>query len=325
MNHNGSKAIAKSLIEMAARNGLQAVKFQKRDIEQLAIEEILETEDLRFPEFGRTYGEIRRSLEFSDNDYFELKNFAEQFDIDFFITPFDTQSLKLIKDLKLEIIKIASHSVTNTDLLEEIASLNIDMILSTGMCHLSELDEAVRILDKSKGNLILLHCVSSYPLAHKNANLNIIDFLRSRYGLPVGYSGHEVDYLPTIFAFAKGARVIERHITLDKTLNGFDHKLSLDESELKNLLSELESITEMFGDGEKKLNNFEEITRNKYRVSMVSARNLTKGAILNLNDITWKNPGVGIPRNKLNNFIGKILNKDIAKDALILEEDFYSE
>ena len=117
MNHNGSIAIAKSLIEMAARNGLQAVKFQKRDIEQLAIEGILETEDLRFPEFGRTYGDIRRSLEFSDNDYFELKNFAEQFDIDFFITPFDTQSLKLIENLKLEIIKIASHSVTNIDLL----------------------------------------------------------------------------------------------------------------------------------------------------------------------------------------------------------------
>jgi N-acetylneuraminate synthase/N,N'-diacetyllegionaminate synthase len=310
---------------MAARNGLQAVKFQKRDINQLAISEVLEAKDLRFPEFGSTYGDIRRYLEFNENDFFELKEFSEQFDLDFFITPFDSVSLNLIDKLNLEIIKIASHSVTNTELLSNIALLNKDMILSTGMCNLSELDEAVAILSKSKGKLIILHCVSSYPLAHENANLNVIDLLRSRYGLPVGYSGHEIDYRPTVYAFIKGARIIERHITLDKKSIGFDHKLSLDEFELRNLMADLDSATKILGSGEKKLNSFEEITRNKYRVSMVSARKLGKGTILSKKDITWKNPGIGIPPGKFHDFLGKTLNKDIAKDNLILEEDFYNE
>jgi len=323
LNHNGSIEVAKLLIDLASKSGLQAVKFQKRDIDQLAIKNILDAEDLRFPSFGKTYVDIRKHLEFTLEDLIELKIYADKIGIDFFITPFDIPSLKLIEKLNLDIIKIASHSVTNLDLLIEISKLDKIKILSTGMCSLEELDVAVDILSAANKDLVILHCVSSYPLIYEHANLNVIDTLKARYQLPIGYSGHEIDLLPTIYAYSKGAKVIERHITLNKSEVGFDHKLSLDENQLNELLSQLDLIDTLLGDGIKRLNEFEMATRNKYRVSMVSACKIATGTYLTQQHFTWKNPGTGIQRSEMNKYLGRKTKRDIESDVLISPEDFY--
>lgn len=323
LNHNGSLEIAKELIEVAYRSKVDAVKFQKRDVDLLATKTVLNQFDDRFPEFGSTYGDIRRHLEFSIDELIHLKEIAESKGLDFFVTPFDIKSLEEIDKLNLEIIKIASHSVTNLDLLYEISERKVNTILSTGMCNLDEIDEALRILKPVRDRLILLHCVSSYPTENINANLNVIDTLRERYKLPIGYSGHEVDTLPTLMAISKGACVIERHITLNKNMIGFDHKLSLDENDLRLLINEVNRYMEILGSGEKKLNEYEMVTREKYRVSMVSKRYLPKDSRLTIEDIIWKNPGTGIGRRDIDKYVGKVLKNDIQEDSLIKREDFY--
>jgi len=317
LNHNGSMELAKGIIEIAARAGADAVKFQKRTISQLAIKNTLDQQDNRFPSFGRTYREIREHLEFNLDQYLELKDFTLAHGLEFIVTPFDSEAIDFLNPLNLVGYKVASHSVRNIDFLEALGGERKPVVMSTGMSTLKEIDEAVDVWRKHSVPFALLHCVSSYPTSDQDAHLRVISTLKERYSVAIGYSGHEKDELSTLSAVALGANIIERHVTVSRTLEGFDHGLSLDENQLCELMLKIRRIETLLGSREKKLLPCELIARDKYNVSMVSNRLLSVGHKLTQDDVTWKNPGTGISRNELNNYLGKELICDVEADTLL--------
>jgi sialic acid synthase SpsE len=321
LNHNGSIEIAKKLIDIACNAGCDAVKFQKRTVEKLAVNETLNSLDSRFPEFGKTYKEIRNFLEFDFDDYQNLKEYTEDRGLDFFVTAFDLDAVDFLEKLNIQIYKIASHSVTNLGLLEYLSSKNKPVIMSTGMADMVEISTAVNIL-KDKVPLYLMHCVSAYPTPENECNLRMLDVLNLSYKVPVGYSGHELGYFPTIIAVARGAKLIERHITLDKKMNGFDHKISLEPDELNVMIKEVRRIEEILGSGNKNISATEMITRDKYHVSMASACPIKKGTVLSSEMVNFRNPGTGIPYKEAYKVMGKIAVHDIDQDVLLNVEMF---
>lgn len=325
LNHNGSIEIAKKLIDIAADSGADAVKFQKRTVSKLAIPDTLNAKDDRFPSFGKTYREIRNFLEFDKKEYKILKSYADNKQIDFIVTAFDIEAYNFLIDIGVEKFKFASHSLTNIDLLNHAANNRKTSILSTGMSDLLEIDTAVEIFKTKNCPLSLLHCVSSYPTPHSDCNIAFMNKLKERYNLQVGYSGHEIGYLPTLVAVSNGAKIIERHYTLDKSMEGFDHKISLEPNELKEMIKSIREIISIYGKGEKNISDTEMITRNKYHVSMVSKIKIKKGLKLQKEFITYKNPGTGIPPKFEEKYINKIFSKDVEKDTLISEDMFENE
>lgn len=322
LNHNGSIEIAREIIDIAARSGANAVKFQKRTVSQLAIKSVLEQEDIRFPSFGETYGEIREFLEFDLEQYRFLQEYATAKHLEFLVTPFDKYAIEFLRPLNLNGYKVASHSVRNVDFLSELAKESKPIIMSTGMSTLSEIDTAVEIWRANNVPFALLHCVSAYPTLDSDAQLRVISSLRERYQVSIGYSGHEMDSLTTLVAVSLGARIIERHVTINRNLEGFDHKLSLEEDELTILINSIRRIEKMMGSPDKALLPSELIAREKYNVSMVSRVSLKKGHVLDLDDITWKNPGTGIPSSEVQNYLGRVIAQDVPEDVLFSPDMF---
>ncbi|MDO8631201.1 MAG: N-acetylneuraminate synthase family protein, partial [Phycisphaerales bacterium] len=202
LNHNGELPLALELIDKAIEGGADAVKFQKRTVDVLAVADVLDAEDARFPSFGRTYRQIREHLEFDLDEYRELVAHAAKRGIPFLCTPFDVPALEFLERLALPGYKIASHSVTNLPLLERVAEVGKPVIMSTGMCTFEEIDRAVDVFTRRGTPLALMHCVSAYPTPMNQCNLRMVDALRDRYHVPVGYSGHELGYVPTLAAVA---------------------------------------------------------------------------------------------------------------------------
>jgi len=317
LNHNGELDIAKTLIRAAKDAGCDAVKFQKRDVAGLAVGSVLDAPDGRFPAFGKTYREIREHMEFDEAEYVELLACAREHGIPFFCTAFDIPSARFLEKLGMTSYKLASHSLTNLPLLEHMAELGKPVILSTGMATLEECDRAVGIFRARSCPLALLHCVSSYPTPLEQANLRLIGTLAERYGVPVGYSGHEVGSLATLAAVARGACVVERHITLDRAMMGFDHKLSVPPQELAQMVKDVRAIESALGDGQKKLLDVERVTRDKYHVSWTSARAIRKGETLDAAALALKNPGTGIPAWRGPELLGRTVRADVPADVLL--------
>ena len=320
LNHNGDLSIAKQLIEEAADAGCNAVKFQKRDVNNLAVNSFLDLPDSRFPEFGQTYREIRQFVEFDRAQYQEIIGHANLHGIPFFCTPFDLPSAHFLQTLGVQAFKIASHCVTFSPLLDHVASLGHPTIMSTGMASLDELDRAVNIFQTRQCPLILLHCVSSYPTDRGLVNLRTINYLRSRYNLPVGYSGHEessLEHAPTLGAVYAGACVVERHVTLDTKMMGFDHALSICPHDLRNLLDNIRLADQLLGIGEKIFYPEEQQKREQQVFSIVSATKILKGNKITKCMLTYKGPGTGLPAYRADDLINKIAIVDIPPDTLI--------
>ena len=317
LNHNGDMAIARELIEVAAEAGADAVKFQKRNVGTLAVGHVLNAPDDRFPSMGTTYRQIREHLEFDFEQYLELKELVERSGLHFLCTPFDHESADFLERLAVKAYKIASHSNTNLPLLRHIASLGKPVYMSTGACTLEELDDAVAIFKEQDTELTVLHCVSAYPTPVEEENLHMIDVIRQRYGVPVGYSGHELGYVPTLAAVALGAVVVERHFTLDKKMMGFDHAISLEADELAAMVKDIRSVAASLGGLEKAVSEREMVTRNKYKVSMVSDRPIPKGTVITEEMITYRNPGTGIHPRDAGLVLGKRAVVDVPEDTMI--------
>ena len=322
LNHNGSLDLAKRLIDVASVAGVNAVKFQKRTVAKLAVGETLDAPDDRFPQFGNTYREIRNHLEFGFDEYCELKQYTETKGLDFMVTAFDTDAVDFLLSVGVEHFKLASHSLTNLELLNYLAQKKMHTVLSTGMADLDEIDRAVEIFLKYDAALELMHCVSAYPTPLAECNLAMLDVLKARYDLPVGYSGHEIGYLPSLLAAALGAQMIERHFTLDKTMVGFDHKMSLEPDELIAMVRDIRNVPKIIGTGEKQVSETEWITRRKYHVSATSLVNINKGVQLTEAMVTYRNPGTGIPAKLLHTLIGKRAISDIPVDTLLSADMF---
>lgn len=322
LNHNGSIKVAKKLIDLASDSGADSVKFQKRTVKNLAIKSTLDAVDERFPEFGSTYREIREFLEFDLDQYKILKKYTKDKGLDFICTCFDIEAAKFLEELEVDAYKLASHSATDIDLIEYMAKTGKKTILSTGMTDLDEINTAVQIFKKYDSPLVLLHCVSSYPTPLDECNLSMINVLKKQFDLPVGYSGHELGYLPSIAAASMGAVAIERHYTLDKTMVGFDHKMSLSPKELIEMIENIRNIQSIKGNGQKYVSETEWITRHKYHVSMASSINIRAGTALTEDMFTYRNPGTGLPPKSAKKVLGKKAIHDIPADELLSLEMF---
>lgn len=262
INHNGSIDLAKTLIEIAKNCGCNAVKFQKRDIDVVYTKEELSRE--RKSIYGTTNGDLKRGLEFSEKEYCELFKYAAEKEIDCFASPWDCNSVDFLEKFNPCCYKIASASLTDIKLLDKIAKTEKPVILSVGMSTVDEIDIALQHLNKE--NLAILSCTSTYPTPDEEVNLNCIKTLMQKYpDIPVGYSGHESDILPSIIACSLGAAIIERHVTVSKDIWGSDQKSSLEPRELKELVHNIKRVTTLLGDGKIKVFSGEIPIRDKLR------------------------------------------------------------
>lgn len=251
INHNGDIDIAKTLIEHAKAAGCDAVKFQKRTIDIVYTPEVLAQK--RESPWGDTQRAQKEGLEFGKAEYDAIHVHCRNLGIEWFASAWDVPSQEFLRQYKLKYNKIASAMVTHKPLLEAVASERLPTFLSTGMCTLKDIDEAVAIFKKAKCPVMLMHTVSTYPSPEKDLNLKLITTLRERYNLPVGYSGHESSVSPSVIAAMMGAAAIERHITLDRAMYGSDQAASLELSGLLNLVSVVRKIPQTLGTGEKDL------------------------------------------------------------------------
>jgi N-acetylneuraminate synthase len=249
INHNGDIDIAKKLISVAVGAGCDAVKFQKRTVDVVYTAE--ELAKPRESPFGNTNGDLKRGLEFEFEEYQEIDRYCREVKIDWFASCWDEASVDVIVKLKVPCFKIASASLTDDNLLRHTRATGKPIILSTGMSTVKEVDRAVEILGKQ--DLILLHACSTYPAYYEELNLRVIDLLRSRYGVPVGYSGHETGLPSSVAAAVMGACVIERHITLDRSMWGSDHAASLEPNGITRLVRDVRLIEKSMGDGMKRV------------------------------------------------------------------------
>jgi len=262
INHNGSIKIAKELMKAAKDAGFNAVKFQKRTVNV-----VYSAEELAKPResvFGNTNGELKYGLEFGKSDYLEIRRFANELSIDWFASPWDLESVDFLEDLNVVAHKVASASLTDKKLLLKLKETEKPIILSTGMSTMSQISSAVKILGAK--NLILMHTVSTYPAKNHDLNLSTINTLRNEFGLLIGYSGHEVGVLPSVLAVSKyKACVLERHITLDRSMWGSDQSASLEPNGMNRLVKYIYEAREVEGDGIKRVLDLEIPIQEKLR------------------------------------------------------------
>jgi N-acetylneuraminate synthase len=250
LNHNGSVETALQLIDVAANAGCQAVKFQKRTPEISTPEHMKET-PRETPWGTMTYLDYRYKVEFEQDEYEQIASYCHSKGMDWFASPWDEPSVDFLEERHAMAYKIASASVTDLSMLAKIRDTGKPVILSTGMSTIEQVDAAVETLGKD--NLIILHATSTYPLPPEEANLRMIPTLKERYGVPTGYSGHEPGLQISLAAVALGACVVERHITLDRTMWGSDHAASLEPQGLEHLVRDIRIIETGLGDGVKKV------------------------------------------------------------------------
>lgn len=249
INHNGDVKIAKQLIELAEASGCNAVKFQKRTVSVVYTPE--ELAKPRENPFGATNGDLKYGLEFEAEEYKEIDAYCRELDIAWFASCWDENAVDMIDGFNPPCYKIASASLTDDNLLRHTRAKNKPVILSTGMSSLEEIDRAVEVLGKK--NLVILHSTSTYPSNYEELNLRVIPEFRKRYGVPVGFSGHETGLPSSVAAVALGACVVERHITLERSMWGSDHAASLGPSGITRLVRDIRIVETSFGDGVKKV------------------------------------------------------------------------
>ena len=262
INHNGEVDTAKKLIDVALEAGCQAVKFQKRTPE-ISTPEAQKNVMRETPWGEMTYLDYKRRIEFGDDEYREIGRYCESLGIDWFASPWDVPSVEFLERHNVIAHKVASASVTDVELLEALKATGKPIILSTGMSTMDEVDRAVAIVGTD--NLVLMHATSTYPLDPTEANLKVIDTLRERFDVPVGYSGHETGLQISLAAIGMGANALERHITLDRAMWGTDHGASLEPGGLSRLVRDVRVIESAFGDGVKRVFESEEGPRQKLR------------------------------------------------------------
>lgn len=321
-NHNGDFFLAKRLIEEAARAGADAVKLQKRSVEDTFARELRESSQTRNEIAGRTYGEYREKLELDLDAFLSLKEVAVDNGVSFFATPFDVPSVDFLERVEVPFYKVASFDVTNIPLLDYVAAIGKPIILSTGMSTAAEVTQAVDTILAHHDRIVLLHCVSMYPTPDEHANLAAMQWLKQEFHpLPVGYSGHEEDILPTLVAVAQGASVVERHLTLSRSLPGPDHgTVSVEPETFREMVGSARRIRTLSGTAVKRISPEEEKRRNKHGKSVVAASAIARGTVITEDMLAVKSPGYGIKPGRRHELVGCIAAIDIEADAVLRPE-----
>ena len=264
INHNGDLQIAKKLIDAASACQWDCVKFQKRDPD-ICVPEDQKNQPKETPWGKMTYLEYKKRMEFGKNEYDYIDKYCKEKPIDWTVSVWDVPSLEFISQYDVPFIKIPSPKLTDEELLKKACETKKPIVLSTGMSVLEEIDRAVEIIKEKNANFILMHCNSAYPAPHNELNLKCIQFLKKRYECPIGYSGHEDDLEPTVYAAVLGARFFERHITLDHNMWGTDQASSLEVLAMDMLKKRIKNIDNVLGDGVKKITENELPIRKKLR------------------------------------------------------------
>lgn len=318
VNHNGSLELAKKLIDAAVEAGADAIKFQTFKAESLVTSKV-EKASYQRENTGKkeeTQLEMLKGLELRFEDFGILKKYCDKQGIVFLSTPFDFESVDILEPL-VPAYKIASGEITNIPLLKYVASKRKPMIISTGMSTLGEIEEALEAISEIDPNIpkILLHCTTNYPTPYEDVNLKAMLTLQEVFKLPVGYSDHTLGIEVPIAAVALGAKIIEKHFTLDKTLPGPDHKASLEPHEFKAMVNSIRNIEKALGDGRKQPTTTEKEIMSLVRKSLVASRSIKKGEVIKECDIEIKRPGTGISPKFKDIIVGMKVTRDIEKDT----------
>jgi N,N'-diacetyllegionaminate synthase len=321
VNHNGKIDLAFELVNVASESGADIIKLQT-SIPDLVTSRNAPKADYQLSSTGshETLLEMCNKLTLSFEDTRTLKLYAEEKDIKFLSTPFDLVSIDFLNKLGLDCFKIPSGEINNLPYLREIGRLNKKVIMSTGMSELSEVRDAIEILITSgteKTNITVLHCNTEYPTPYEDVNLRAMVTMRDELGVQVGYSDHTLGIEVPIAAVALGATVIEKHITLDRTMLGPDHSASIEPKELKAMVHAIRNIEKALGDGIKRSTPSEQKNIAVARKSIVAAGSIKKGELFSEKNLLAKRPGIGISPRSWDDVIGTAANKNYEEDDLI--------
>jgi N-acetylneuraminate synthase len=319
VNHNGSLATAKRLIDRAAAIGADAVKFQTFRAESLVTRTAEKSEyQKKNDPCTKSQFEMLKKLELSTSQFEKLSEHAGRRGILFLSTAFDPESLDFLSGLDLPAFKIPSGEITNTPYLRKVAGAKKPVLLSTGMSTLAEVKAAIGILRKNGSpKIILLHCTSSYPAPFASVNLRVLDTFRKKFRLPVGYSDHTEGIAVPVAAVALGSCVIEKHFTLDKAMEGPDHRASLDPSEFAGMVTAIRQVEQAMGSPVKQPDAVELSNRSLVRKSIVAGQNIRKGAVITETMLAMKRPGTGLGPDLVDRVVGRTARCAIQKDTLL--------
>lgn len=323
VNHNGSIELAKQLIDKAVEAGVDIIKFQTFKSEKL-VSKYAKQAEYQQRNIGKVddsqYAMLKK-LELSPENHYELIQYCQVKGIRFFSTAFDIDSINFLHSLNLGFWKIPSGEITNYPYLKTIASFKEPVILSTGMCELSDIEAALNVLlteGVDKKDITILHCNTEYPTPYSDVNLKAMLELKDNFGVNIGYSDHTNGIEVPVAAVALGATVVEKHFTLDRNMEGPDHKASLEPNELKEMVSSIRHIEEALGSGHKTISESERKNINVARKSIVAACAIKKGDILTDNNLAVKRPGNGINPMRWNEVVGTVAKKDYQEEDLIV-------
>lgn len=319
VNHNGSLAMAKQLAGVAKAAGADIVKFQTAKPE-LVISRFAEKAEYQKAETGEAESQLEmcKRIHLTFDEHAQLKEYCDSIGIAYLSTPFDLDSIDFLQQLGTPMWKVPSGEITNLPYLEKIAATKKPVLLSTGMSMISEIEDALTILeDGGAGPITLLHCNTEYPTPIEDANLLAMQDLREQFGLPVGYSDHTAGIEADIAAAALGAVVIEKHFTLDKALPGPDHKASLSPEELTAMVAAVRKTELALGDGRKHVTESEAKNKPIARKSILAKRDIKKGETFTPENLTVKRPGDGISPMRWYDVLGKTAKRDFAEDEKI--------
>ncbi len=317
VNHNGKMDLAYKLIDVAFKAGADYVKFQtwkseniiSRYAQKAAYQK--ETTDA-----AESMLEMEKRLELSYKQFIDLKAYCDSIGIGFLSTPFDVESARFLHELGLGLIKVPSGEITNLPLLEEIGSHPWNIILSTGMSEIQEIEAAIAVLGIPE-RITLMQCNTQYPTPMQDINLNVMSTLREHFRIPVGLSDHSLGIEVSIAAVALGAQVVEKHITLDREMKGPDHKASIEPNELSTMIRAIRNIEQALGDGTKRVTDSEKENLAIARKSIVAKQRILKGELFTDQNLAAKRPGSGISPMRWHDIIGLTAMRDFEEDELI--------
>lgn len=321
VNHNGSLELAKKLVDVAVDAGADAVKFQTFKADQLVSKSAQKAEyQKQATAAEESQYEMIKKLELDENVHREIIGYCNEKKIMFLSTPFDHSSIELLNNFEMPIFKIPSGEITNLPYLQHIGRLGKEVMLSTGMADLGEIEDTLDVLVQSgvpKEKITVLHATTEYPCPIDEVNLRAMQTIRAAFGVKVGYSDHTEGIEVPIAAVAMGACVIEKHFTLDRAMKGPDHKASLEPAELKAMVQAIRCVEQALGDGIKKPSKSEVKNISVARKSIVALRPIKKGEIFCEENLAIKRPGNGISPMRWNEVIGQAAQRDYQSDELI--------
>ena len=321
-NHQGNLDKCKELFKAAAECGAKAVKLQKRDNRALFTKDMYDSVYNSENAFAETYGAHREFLEFGRDEYTELKKYARELGVTFFSTAFDKNSADFLAELDMPAYKIASGDLTNIQLIKYVAQIGKPMVISTGGGTMEDVQRAYDAVMPINPRICIMQCTSGYPPEWEELNLRVIDTFRKSFpDIVIGFSAHDNGVAMPLVAYLLGARIVEKHFTLNRASKGTDHAFSLEPTGLRKVVRDLQRTRIALGDGRKRRYPTEEKPLSKMAKKLVAARDLPAGHVLSEEDIAIKAPNDGLPPYEIDNLIGQSLRRAYAEDEAFAHDD----